>query len=116
MRNVKIKNSGERISVGKIVCVGRNYVKHAEELGNEIPDFPLIFLKPSSSLISSGESISYPEYSNEMHHEVELVLFIGETLKNADDKIAEKAIYGYGVGLDMTLRDIQDNLKKQGHI
>ncbi|KUG24828.1 fumarylacetoacetate hydrolase family protein [hydrocarbon metagenome] len=115
MKFLKIKNSDEKIEVGKLVCVGRNYAKHAEELGNEIPEFPLIFLKPASSLIYSGEQIVKPNNSGELHHEVELVLLIGNDVKNANDEEAENAIYGYTVGLDMTLRDIQSELKKKGH-
>ncbi len=115
MRLIKIKNSIVELPVGKIVCVGRNYAAHAKELGNEVPAFPLIFLKPASVLIHSGENIVYPDYSSEMHHEVELVLLIGKTIKDADDKTSEEAIAGYAVGLDMTLRDIQSELKKKGH-
>ena len=73
------------------------------------------FLKPASAVIYSGGEIIYPDYGNELHHEVELVLLIGETVKNADKAQAEKAIIGYGVGLDMTLRDVQNELKKKGH-
>ncbi len=115
MKTVKIKNSNEKITVGKIVCVGRNYTEHAKELGNEVPKFPIIFLKPASNLIFNNENIIHPTYSDEMHHEVELVLLIGETIKNADTKQAKQAIIGYSVGLDMTLRDIQNQLKKNGH-
>jgi 5-carboxymethyl-2-hydroxymuconate isomerase len=115
MQYLKIKNSDEQIEVGKIVCVGRNYAKHAEEMGNEVPEFPLIFLKPASVLIPGEENIVKPKNSGELHHEVELVLLIGETVKDADDLQAENAIYGYGVGLDMTLRDIQSDLKRKGH-
>ncbi len=115
MKKIKIKNSGKEITVGKIVCVGRNYAKHAEELGNEVPEFPIIFLKPASVLIYSGQHLVHPEYSNDMHHEVELVLLIGKEIKNADSFEAESAIAGYAVGLDMTLRDIQSELKKKGH-
>jgi 5-carboxymethyl-2-hydroxymuconate isomerase len=115
MKTLKIKNSNEEIPVGKLVCVGRNYAEHAKELGNEVPEFPLIFLKPASALIFSEEDIIHPDYSTEMHHEVELVLVIGETIKNADDETAETAIIGYAVGLDMTLRDIQSKLKQKGH-
>ncbi len=115
MKTVKIKNSTKEIPIGKIVCVGRNYAEHAKELGNEVPEKPVIFLKPNSSVIFSGDKIIYPSFSKEMHHEVELVLLIGKTIKNADKKIAEQAIVGYGVGLDMTLRDIQSELKKKGH-
>ncbi len=115
MKTVIIKNSNEKITVGKIVCVGRNYTEHAKELGNEVPKFPIIFLKPASNLVFNNDNIIHPTYSNEMHHEVELVLLIGETIKNADTKLSEQAIIGYSVGLDMTLRDIQNQLKKNGH-
>ncbi|NWG29352.1 MAG: fumarylacetoacetate hydrolase family protein [Ignavibacteriaceae bacterium] len=115
MKTVKIKNSKEEYTVGKIVCVGRNYAEHAKELGNEVPDKPVLFLKPSSALIYSGGEINHPDYGNELHHEVELVLLIGDTVKKADKVKAEKAIIGYGVGLDMTLRDVQNELKKKGN-
>jgi 5-carboxymethyl-2-hydroxymuconate isomerase len=115
MKRIKIQNTSKEYSVGKIVCVGRNYIEHAQELGNEVPEKPVIFLKPSSALIFSGNEIVYPEFSSEMHHEVELVLLIGRKIKNADPVEVEKAITGYGVGLDMTLRDIQNELKKKGH-
>jgi len=114
MKEISLPNSTEKLSVGKIVCVGRNYVAHAKELGNEVPKFPIIFLKPASNLIFNNEEIIHPTYSNEMHYEVELVLLIGNTIKNANDEEAEEAIYGYGVGLDMTLRDLQSELKAKG--
>jgi acylpyruvate hydrolase len=115
MKTARIKNSREELTIGKIVCVGRNYAEHAKELGNEIPDKPVLFLKPASALIYSGGEIIHPDYGNELHHEVELVLLIGETVRNANKAQSEKAIIGYGVGLDMTLRDVQDGLKKKGH-
>ena len=111
----QVKMNGNLINVGKIVCVGRNYAKHAKELGNEVPNFPLIFLKPASVIIHSGEEIVHPNYSNEMHYEVELVLLIGKEIKNGNSEEALNAIAGYGVGLDMTLRDIQSELKAKGH-
>ena len=114
MKNVKIKNSDSEFTVGKIVCVGRNYAEHAKELGNEIPKFPIIFLKPPSTLVYNGDSIVHPNYSNELHHEVELVLLIGKEVKNASLDEAENAIIGYGVGLDMTLRDLQNVFRKEG--
>ena len=115
MRSIKIKNSKEEIVIGKILCVGRNYVEHAIELGNELPEKPVVFIKPASAVIYSGNSIKYPLYSNEMHHEVELVLLIGGNVKDASAEEAEKSIIGYGVGLDMTLRDVQSKLKGKGH-
>ena len=114
MKKIQFKNE-EVYYIGKIVCVGRNYTDHITELGNEIPEKPLLFLKPSSAVIFSGEDIKYPEFSKEMHHEVELVLLIGKEVKNASEDESEKAIAGYAVGLDMTLRDVQNELKKKGH-
>jgi 5-carboxymethyl-2-hydroxymuconate isomerase len=114
MKSAHVKNSDEKIPIGKIVCIGRNYAEHAKELGNKIPTKPVIFLKPSSSIIYSGEEVIHPKFSDELHHEVELVLLIGKEVKNTIKEEAEKAIIGYGVGLDMTLRDIQEELRKNG--
>jgi len=115
MNKVRIRNSKKEFVVGKIVCVGRNYAEHAKELGNEVPEKPVIFLKAASALIHSGEKIIHPAFSKDMHHEVELVLLIGKAVKNANKSEAENAIIGYGVGLDMTLRDIQNDLRKTGN-
>ena len=115
MKFITVKNSSEKIPAGKVVCVGRNYAEHAHELGNEIPEKPVVFLKPNTAIIYSDEKIICPDFSEEMHHEVELVLLVGNKLKDADTKKAEDAISGYGVGLDMTLRDVQSELKKKGH-
>ena len=114
MKYLKFRNSEEKIPIGKMVCVGRNYAAHAKELGNDVPEFPIIFLKPASNVIFSGESVVHPSYSNDLQHEVELVLYIGEDVKNADDASAEKAIHGYTIGLDMTLRDLQNEYRKKG--
>lgn len=115
MKTIKIKNSNKEITIGKIVCVGRNYAEHVYELGNEIHEKPVVFLKTVSSVIYSGDSITYPSFSNDMHHETELVLLIGENIKDADLETSERAIAGYGIGLDMTLRDVQADLKRKGH-
>jgi len=115
MKSVRIKNSKKKFAIGKIICVGRNYAEHAKELGNEIPDKPVLFLKPASAVIYSGGEIIHPDFGNDLHHEVELVLLIGEKVKKANIAQAEEAIIGYGVGLDMTLRDVQNDLKKKGH-
>jgi len=115
MKFLKFKNHNEQVAIGKIVCVGRNYAAHAKEMGNEIPDeFPIVFLKPASTVIFSGESVVHPTYSKNLQHEVELVLYIGEDIKNANDEEAENAIHGYTVGLDMTLRDLQFKFKEKG--
>lgn len=115
MKQVKIQNSNKLYNVKKIVCVGRNYTEHAKELGNEVPDKPVLFLKPSSSLIFNGDKIVKPSYGEKLHHEVELVLLIGKRIKDAHEEEADQAIVGYGVGLDLTLRDVQDQLKAKGH-
>jgi 5-carboxymethyl-2-hydroxymuconate isomerase len=114
MKYLKFKNRSEQVPIGKLVCVGRNYTAHAKELGNEVPEFPIIFLKPASNVIFSGEEVLHPDYSNDLQHEVELVLYIDNDVKNADNSSAENAIGGYAVGLDMTLRDLQLELKKKG--
>lgn len=115
MRYIKFKNSDEKVPIGKLVCVGRNYAAHAKELGGEAStEFPIIFLKPASNVIFSGDKVIHPTYSQNLHHEVELVLYIGEDIKNGTDEEAENAIHGYTVGLDMTLRDLQFKFKEKG--
>jgi 5-carboxymethyl-2-hydroxymuconate isomerase len=114
MRKIKIKNSSKEYIVGKIVCVGRNYAEHAKELGNEIDEKPVIFLKPSSAIIYSGDNVVHPSFSNMLHHEVELLLLIGENIKDGSRAESERAVAGYGVGLDMTLRDLQNDFRKKG--
>lgn len=115
MKTIKVKNSNKEIPFGKIVCVGRNYVEHIQELGNEQHEKPVVFLKTTSSVIYSGDKIIYPSFSKDMHHETELVLLLGSKVKNADQSEAKNSIVAYGVGLDMTLRDVQNDLKKKGH-
>lgn len=100
---------------GKLVCIGRNYAKHAAELGNAVPSEPMIFLKPASSLVASGEDIIIPTRSSDVHHEVELVCLIGEAGKDIPESEALDHVAGYAVGLDMTARDIQQKAKDKGH-
>lgn len=115
MHYVTIQGKPEKIAVGKIVCVGRNYAEHAKELGNEVPSFPIVFMKPASDLIHSGQSVEYPPHSNELHHEIELVVLVGKKLRNASVAEAEEAIIAYGAGLDMTARDLQNQYRKEGN-
>jgi len=91
----------------KIVCVGRNYVDHAKELGNEVPKIPLIFMKPPSSIISDGETVILPPQSKQVEHEAELVVVIGRRGKNITAESASEHIFGYTVGNDITARDLQ---------
>lgn len=91
----------------KIVCVGRNYVEHAKELGNDVPKIPLIFLKPPSSIINPGDTILLPPQSKQVEHEAELVAVIGRRGRNVTAEEAKKHIFGYTVGNDVTARDLQ---------
>ncbi len=96
------------VQPSKIVCVGRNYRAHAKELGNEVPKEPLIFIKPSTSVIGPGASIRIPEVSQEVHHEAELAVVVGRTLTNARTAVeAREAVFGWTCLNDVTARDIQ---------
>lgn len=91
----------------KILCVGRNYVEHARELGNEIPKVPLIFMKPPSSIIWNGGTILLPPQSTQVEHEAELVVVIGRRARNVTAEDAKQYIFGYTIGNDVTARDLQ---------
>jgi 2-keto-4-pentenoate hydratase/2-oxohepta-3-ene-1,7-dioic acid hydratase in catechol pathway len=114
MKTIRIENDPRQYPVGKIVCLGRNYAEHAKEMHSEIPKEPVIFLKPSSALIGNNEPICIPKISQEPHHEVELVVAIGKSGKNIPRSDAFNHVLGYGVGLDMTLRDVQNAAKNKG--
>ncbi len=98
----------------KIFCVGRNYAEHAKELGNAIPEEPVIFIKPKSALLQPQTPFYYPEFSNELHYEIELVLRICKNGKYVPEKQASKYYNALTVGIDFTARDIQAELKKKG--
>ena len=98
----------------KIICVGRNYAAHAKELGNAIPEEPVIFMKPKSALLQSHTPFYYPEFSNELHYECELVLRVCKNGKYIQERHASNYYNGITVGIDFTARDIQDELKKKG--
>jgi len=91
----------------KIVCVGRNYVDHAKELGNDVPNIPLIFLKPPSAIIGNGDMITLPPQSKQVEHEAELVVVVGKRGKNITAESASEYIFGYTIGNDVTARDLQ---------
>ena len=99
----------------KIVCVGRNYADHAKELGNAVPDTPILFIKPPSSLRTMADGIVLPQGLGECHFETELCVRIGQPLKNASREQAAAAIDGVTLGLDLTLRDLQNSLKADGY-
>jgi 2-keto-4-pentenoate hydratase/2-oxohepta-3-ene-1,7-dioic acid hydratase in catechol pathway len=98
----------------KIICVGRNYAEHAKELGNEVPDEPVIFMKPKSALLQSHTPFYYPEFSNELHYECELVLRVCKNGKYIQERHAGNYYNGITVGIDFTARDIQNDLKAKG--
>lgn len=98
----------------KIICVGRNYADHAKELGNNIPDEPVIFMKPKSALLQSHTPFYYPEFTNELHYECELVLRISKNGKYIQARHASNYYNGITVGIDFTARDIQNQLIEKG--
>lgn len=98
----------------KIFCVGRNYAAHAKELGNEIPDEPVIFMKPKSAMLQPHTPFYYPEFTNELHYECELVLRISKNGKYVQEKFASKYYDAVTVGIDFTARDIQREAMKKG--
>lgn len=101
--------------VANIFCIGRNYAAHVAELGNAPNEAPLVFLKPTSSLLHAPAAIELPSTSQDIHYETELVLYIGRGGRDITEADALSHIAGYGIGLDLTARDIQDELKKKGH-
>lgn len=98
----------------KIFCVGRNYSDHAKELNNDIPDEPVIFMKPKSALLQPHTPFYYPEFTNELHYECELVLRIAKNGKYIQEKFANKYYDAVTAGIDFTARDIQNELKEKG--
>ncbi len=105
---------GKSIPVGKIVCIGRNYAEHIKELGNKNPGEPVIFMKPANTIVASGGVINIPAYSKDCHHETELAVLIGKEAKDVDVDEAMAHVMGYGVALDLTLRDVQSTQKEKG--
>ena len=100
---------------GKVVCVGRNYAEHAKELNNPVPTKPLIFMKPATSLVSLHEPVSVPTDRGPCHFETEIALLIGETIDSNDTGQVLNKIQGVGLALDLTLRELQNQLKENGH-
>jgi fumarylpyruvate hydrolase len=116
--SVPVVGRAERFPVHRIYCVGRNYEEHAKEMGFTGREPPFFFLKPADAIVPvpAGETgtMAYPTLTKNLHHEIELVVAIGTGGKNITAADAKKHIYGYGVGLDMTRRDLQGEMKKQG--
>ena len=98
----------------KIICVGRNYVEHIKELNNEAPKDPVLFLKPDTAILLKKQPFFIPEFSNEVHHEVEILVKINRIGKHIDRKFAHKYYDEIGLGIDFTARDLQSILKEKG--
>lgn len=98
----------------KIICIGRNYVEHARELGNEIPENPVIFIKPDTAILKKGSDFYLPEFSNEIHYELEVVLKISKGGKYIQEENAPQHYDEIALGIDLTARDLQQKLKEKG--
>lgn len=98
----------------KILAVGRNYLEHIKELGNQTPDDPVIFSKPETAILKDNEPFYYPDFSNDVYHEIEVVLKISKMGKNIEEKFAHKYYEEVGLGVDFTARDLQSKLKTKG--
>lgn len=99
----------------KIICIGRNYVAHAAELGNEVPDAPMIFMKPSTALLIDNKPLYYPDFTEDLHYEAELVLKICKNGRHVQPEFADSYYQQIGFGIDFTARDLQQKCKEKGH-
>lgn len=112
MEELQIPGLG--LPLGTIFCIGRNYKEHAQELGNQVPEQPIVFIKPKSAVCYNLSEIILPEQSKDVHHEVELVLAVGKKTKQCPYENALDCIAGIGIGLDLTARDLQQKAKEKG--
>lgn len=111
---VPILGSELTFPVRRVYCVGRNYAAHAKEMGHSEREAPFFFTKPADSLVINPKTVPYPTMTEELHHEVELVIAINQELSDADESEAEACIYGYALGIDLTKRDLQATAKDKG--
>lgn len=114
MMEIKLPTSGLVVRPGKLICIGRNYASHAAEMRSEVPEEPVIFLKPSTALVGQGGKVIIPRMSQDVHHEIELVAAIGRGGKHIALEDARNHVDGYALGLDMTARDLQSDAKRNG--
>ena len=113
--SLAVEGSSARFPVNRIYCVGRNYAEHAREMGHDPnKEAPFFFMKPSTAIVTDGADFPYPSLSKDVHHEMEMVVAIGKGGSNISSAKALEHVYGYGVGLDMTRRDLQGEAKKMG--
>lgn len=109
-----ISVSNQSFVAQRVFCIGRNYAAHAKELNSEIPTVPVVFMKPSTCLVSAATAIRHPAHGSELHHEAELVVLIGRSGRVKEDAEASAFIAGLALGLDLTMRDVQRALKAKG--
>ncbi|SUC08826.1 2-keto-4-pentenoate hydratase/2-oxohepta-3-ene-1,7-dioic acid hydratase (catechol pathway) [Proteus mirabilis] len=102
--------------VNKVICVGSNYANHIKEMGSVRSEEPVIFIKPETAMCDIRQPIAIPKEMGAVHHEIELAVLIGQPLKQANEDRVDRAIAGFGVGLDLTLRDLQSQLKKRDNL
>jgi len=99
----------------KIICIGRNYADHAKEMNSKVPEKPMFFLKPDTSILSKNRPFFYPDFSNEIHYETEVVLRINRLGKHIEERFAHRYYSEIGLGIDFTARDLQRQCKEKGH-
>jgi len=110
-----LPGSGRVLRPGKLLCIGKNYARHAAEMKSAVPEEPVVFLKPATALVGHGGTVVLPAMSREVHHEVELVVVLGRGGKDIAEADALAHVAAYAVGLDMTARDLQSKAKQKGH-
>lgn len=115
VNSIPVEGDIHRFAVNRIFCVGRNYADHAREMGHD-PDRepPFFFMKPATAIVTDGQDMAYPSLSKDVHHEIEMIVAIGKGGSNISPEQALNHVWGYGVGLDMTRRDLQGEAKKMG--
>ena len=110
-----LPGSGRVLRAGKLLCIGKNYARHAAEMKSAVPEEPVVFLKPATALVGHGGAVVLPAMSREVHHEVELVVVLGRGGTDIPEADALAYVGAYAVGLDMTARDLQWKAKQKGH-
>jgi fumarylpyruvate hydrolase len=114
--SLPIIDSDQRFPIRRVFCIGRNYAEHAREMGASVDQAaPMFFCKPADAVVSDGADVPYPSATRELHHEVEMVLALGAGGRDIEVEHAGALVWGYGVGLDLTRRDLQAQAKAKGH-
>ena len=112
--HIDVRGNEILLPVNKVVCVGRNYLDHIQEMNSTVSEMPLLFMKPKAAMCNMRDKITVPTDKGECHNELEVAVLLKSSVKNASEEEVKAAIWGVGLGLDLTLREIQADLKKQG--